>query len=219
MGNSTMFGNTLPDTGAEHAFGKLDQRQRDRLLRELFDLLEYRDGEPGAGWSDDTLEDVGGLFVKFGVTFTVPGDVVHCRFCSGWIVQGADGWRSRDGLHCDEHLDVCEGCGYCDGDGVLPHWPENEGDLVWESAGTDKPGDQTALSQVPQLVEGVTDHYKLGLHGEDGRWSVEVVCMNRGVEVPVAGARLGANFPSENAAKAAAWVHESAALARAKRRH
>lgn len=56
---------------AERAYGNLARHQRDRLLREVFQILEYDEcGRPGAEWSSDTAQALGDAFVRSGVVLT-----------------------------------------------------------------------------------------------------------------------------------------------------
>jgi hypothetical protein len=66
----------LPDSPAVAAFKALTQQQRNRLLDEVFSILEYdQDGQPGGKWSSDTTQSLGDLFTGYGVTFTTPESV------------------------------------------------------------------------------------------------------------------------------------------------
>lgn len=61
------------DTGAERAFAALTDVQRGRLLREVFEILEYdEEGRPGSEWRSDTMQALGELFNRYGVLFTEP---------------------------------------------------------------------------------------------------------------------------------------------------
>jgi hypothetical protein len=60
-------------SAAEQAFTSLTADQRTRLLRGVFENLEYDpDGRPGSEWSSDTTQALGDLFAQFGITFTSP---------------------------------------------------------------------------------------------------------------------------------------------------
>jgi hypothetical protein len=60
-------------SAAERAFAALTADQRTRLLRGVFEVLEYDpDGRPGGEWSSDTTQTLGDLFARFGITFTNP---------------------------------------------------------------------------------------------------------------------------------------------------
>lgn len=77
--------------------------------------------------------------------------------------------------------------------------------LVWESAGTDEPGDQNADSSI--VPDGCTSsYYSLGPEAE-GRWSLELIAVSNGDEISGAGVEFG-SFASEVDAKAAAERHE-----------
>jgi len=63
-------------SAAEQAFASLTALRRTRLLRGVFEILEYDpDGEPGGEWSSDTTQALGDLFAHFGITFTSPDQV------------------------------------------------------------------------------------------------------------------------------------------------
>lgn len=79
--------------------------------------------------------------------------------------------------------------------------------LRWESAGTDEPGDQNADS-IRRAAQGCTSaYYSLGPHLA-GKWAVEIIQIRHGEEMESAGEGLGQDFPSEDAAKAAAQAYE-----------
>jgi hypothetical protein len=64
-------------SAAEDAFAALTGDQSARLLRAVFEILEYdQDGEPGQQWSSDTTQDLGELFGHFGIVFTSPEQIL-----------------------------------------------------------------------------------------------------------------------------------------------
>lgn len=79
--------------------------------------------------------------------------------------------------------------------------------LVWESGGTDEPGDQNASSA---CVEH--GHWSLGPQG-DGTWGVELIEQEAEtlIEIATGGIDLG-HFPTEQAAKDAAQEVEDRGL-------
>jgi hypothetical protein len=66
-------GPTRHVSAAEKAFAALTADQRTRLLRGVFEVLEYDvDGRPGSEWSSDTTQALGELFDRFGITYHQP---------------------------------------------------------------------------------------------------------------------------------------------------
>lgn len=62
-------------SAAEQTFAALTSRQRERLLREVFHILEYdEERRPGVAWSSDTTQALGDLFAAYGIAFTSPDD-------------------------------------------------------------------------------------------------------------------------------------------------
>lgn len=61
---------------AEATFAGLTTDQRLKLLRRVFEALEYNlEGRPGAAWSaGDVCESLGEEFARYGVVFTPPSD-------------------------------------------------------------------------------------------------------------------------------------------------
>lgn len=60
---------------AKRQFDALPDDRKLRLLTAVFNTLEYDvDGNHGAEWSPDTLQDLGNLFEAYGVRFTSPED-------------------------------------------------------------------------------------------------------------------------------------------------
>lgn len=79
----------------------------------------------------------------------------------------------------------------------------DEGELVWESAGTEEPGDQNAASQ----AGGPHSYWSLGPDYGD-RWGVELIVRNCDLDELVDhGLHIG-HFTSEEAAKRAAQQAE-----------
>jgi hypothetical protein len=78
--------------------------------------------------------------------------------------------------------------------------------LVWESAGTDEPGDQAADSRI--VDPGCTSmYYLLGPEGAR-RWGVELIGVNHAEEVPGSVTDLGNQHPTEADAKNVAHAYE-----------
>lgn len=79
--------------------------------------------------------------------------------------------------------------------------------LVWESAGTEEPGDQHATSRhIPALCTSA--FWSLGPDSGD-TWGVELIGIDNGTELDGVGVHLG-HFPTEADAKAAAQAADDA---------
>lgn len=83
-------------SAAEQAFAALAEDQRARLLRGVFEILEYgEDGEPGQEWSSDTTQDLGELFGHFGIVFTSPEQILFTSAAQVADVVTGDGAPTR----------------------------------------------------------------------------------------------------------------------------
>jgi hypothetical protein len=60
------------ESAPESAFAALTAEKRARLLRDVFDVLEYGPDGTAAEWSSDTLQALGDLFSQLGIVFTSP---------------------------------------------------------------------------------------------------------------------------------------------------
>lgn len=113
-----------------------------------------------------------------------------------------------------EHIAEFIGRGFTEGE-IVQDDDGSPHTLVWESAGTDEPGDQHADS-ARQVAENATSaYYSLGPcllypDGTEEVWEVELVQVRHGCEIGTTS--LGAH-PDEAAAKEAAQRHENQTLA------
>jgi hypothetical protein len=173
-GNAAPVDARPPASAAEQAFAVLTANQRGRLLRRVFETLEYdEDHQPGGEWSSDTTQALDNLFRQFGIVFTA----AEPEECDGGADHGAF-----------DRVDTVKPGGR---------------DLTWASTNPDQPARQTAPSRITLRIRGTATHYAVW-PTDDGRWRADLVITDCGHDVPAAGTHLGDFDNEDDAKAAAA---------------
>lgn len=165
----------LEASAAERGFAALTDPQQRAAMREIFEILEYdADGLPGIEWSADTVQNLGDLFVRFGIEFTSRDDTEDAASAADsestaldWTV--APGGLGRNAASGVRHLTT----GLTGRYGV-----QGAGDGRWTAAltvgcGAEVPQASTALGDFEDEDEAMAaaerHEFLLGLAAQGGR--------------------------------------------------